>query len=333
LENDQPLAGSDQPAVPSPPADADESLSLADHETRFGPNRSQQAQAQAEPDTKPAETPPAEPDVPESGTPETADRDEKGRFLKSKTRHTAPKDIANREDVPRIHALSAQLRQARAELERLRTQSAPTVPRDIPTAPAVQATPKPTSDQFQDYGEYIEALTDWKTDQKLTAAETKRAEAERQRTAQAEQQRLQSSWSERVTAAKTKYPDFEDVALLTETAIPQGSLIDGWILEHKAGADVLYHLQKNPDQLHDLLALPLFEQAEQLALLSQRMNGSTRTQTVATGSAAAPVSTPAPRPPNPVRTGPIRSSDEPPGDDASLADHERFYVPRRRRGA
>jgi hypothetical protein len=330
LAEDQPLASSDQPAVPTPPADADENLSLADHENRFGPNRQQQAQA--EPETKPAETPQAEPDEPESGTPETAERDEHGRFLKK--RHRAASQEATPADVPRIQSLTARLRAAEAERDALKTRlvaSAPagTVPSSAPPSPPA---PKPTSDQFQDYGEYIEALTDWKTDQKLAAAETKRAETERQRAAQAEQQRLQSSWSERVTAAKTKYPDFEDVALLTDTAIPQGSLIDGWILEHKAGADVLYHLQKHPDELQDLLSRPLFEQAESLALLSQRFNGhSSRTPAAATGSAAAHSSTPAPRPPNPVRTGPIRASDEPPGDDASLADHEKYYVPRRRR--
>ena len=55
------------------------------------------------------------------------------------------------------------------------------------------------------------------------------------------------------------------------------------------------------------------DDAQTRALLSQRFNGaSPRSATVATGSAPALVS-PAPRPPNPVRTSPQHASDEPPG--------------------
>jgi type IV secretory pathway VirB10-like protein len=311
---------------PAPPTDADDTLSLADHEAKYGENR----HTQAEPQTPPVETPPAEPDAPnaDAGTPEIAERDEHGRFKPRK--HRAASHDATPQDLPRIQNLTARLRAAEAERDALRAQSTPSVPRDTP-ASAVQAPPKPTADSFQDFGEYIEALTEWKTDQKLAAAEAKRAEAERQRAAQAEQHQLETTWRERWHAAKATYPDFEEVAG-ADTLIPQGSLIDAWIIQHKAGPHVLYHLQKHPDELSDLLSRPLFEQAEGLALLSQRVNGhSPRTPAAATGSAAAPPPTPAPRPPNPVRTGPIRAGDEPPGDEASLADHERFYVQRGRR--
>jgi hypothetical protein len=328
---------SHEPVATPLPADADESLSLQEHENRFGPNRKpdQQIEARAESASPPAETADADPVTNESTETETAtetERDEKGRFRPKSQR--SKNQEATPSDVPRIQQLTARLRAAEAEVERLRTSPALSVPRDTLTAPTVQATPKPTSEQFQDFGEYIEALTEWKTDQKLAAAEQKRVESEQQRAAQAEQQRVASSWAERVKAAKTRYPDFEQTALLADTAIPQGSLVDRWILEHKSGADILYYLQKHPNELEDLLAMPLFDQAESLTLLGQRINGhSTRRPDASTGSPATVVSTPAPRPPNPVRTGPIRSSDEPPGDDASLADHERFYVPRRRRGA
>jgi hypothetical protein len=335
LAEDQPLAGSDQPAVPAPPADADENLSLQDHENRFGPNRQQQAQA--EPDTKPAETPPAEPDAPDSGTPETADRDERGRFRKAK--HHAASHDATPDDLPRINSLTARLRATEAERDALKTRlvtSAPagTVPSSAPPSSPVDD-PEPAQDKYEDFGKYVSDLARWSARQERRTWQTEQAETERQRVAQAEQQQLEDAWRERwrTTKANPKYPDFEEVAS-ADTLIPQGSLIDAWIIQHKAGPELLYHLQKHPDELSDLLSRPLFEQAEGLALLSQRFNGSsTRTLAAATGSAAAHPSPPAPRPPNPVRTGPIRSSDEPPGDEASLADHERFYVPRRRRGA
>jgi hypothetical protein len=337
LADEPSLFAADQPDPPAPPPpDADAELSLAEHERKYGSqppadgDDSGRREERRDPADQPAE-PPADPDA------ETPERDENGRFKPK--RHRAASQQATPEDVPRIRELTARLRAAEAERDALKTRVSGPAPASsaaaLATSPPspVAATPKPTPEQFSDWTEYNEALTDWKVDQKLAAAEAKRAEAERQRSIQTEQQRLQSSWSERVKAAKAELPDFEEVALLSDTAIPQGSLIDGWILEHKAGAKILYHLQKHPDELQAMLAQPLFEQAESLALLAQRLNGhSTRRQDVSTGSSASVPQTLQPRPPNPVRTGPVRAPDEPPDDaKATLADHERFWPMRSRR--
>lgn len=321
--------------IASPPVD--ESGSLADHETAFHRRAGgEESSATVEkPPAPPVETPPAES---ESETPER-ERDEQGRF-RPKTRHRAASQTAAPEDVPRIRELTVRLRAAEAERDALKAQhgrvAGPEVARSTASpAPVAAAVPKPNPDTFQDYGEYIEALTDWKTDQKLAAAEQRRQQAEHDHAVKAEQTRLAASWNQRVQAAIAKYPDFEAAALQSPTAIPAGSLIDGWILEHKTGADVLYHLQTHPDDLDDLLGLPLYEQAERLALLSQRFAQPARVPAAVTGSVATPPpSLPAPRPPNPVRTGPMRAGDQPPDEEvASLADHERFYPARRRRGA
>ena len=57
-----------------------------------------------------------------------------------------------------------------------------------------------------------------------------------------------------------------------------------------------------------------------------------RTQAAVTGSVAAPRNISVPRPPNPVRTGPLKTASEPPSDDSqSLAEHERHYRPSSRR--
>jgi len=312
------------PATPAP----EEDLSLSDHESRFS------AEARQHPQETPVETPPPEPateDTPHADeTDDAGPRDERGRFLpKPKSRHRAASAIATPEDVPRIRELTARLRAVEVERDALKartSESLAPIPRAVPPPP-VTAVPKPTPNQFTDYSEYVEALSDWKTDQKIAAWETKRQQAEQERIAELDRQRLTKSWTERVTAAKAKYPDFEEVALQSDTTIPQGSLIDAWILEDETGADVLYHLQQHPDEVQSILNQSVLQQAKALALLAQRFNGSSsRTAAVATGSAPAPSSTPTPRPPNPVRTGPLKSGDEPPDEEvASLADHERYY--------
>jgi hypothetical protein len=318
------------PETPSaatlPPSGPEDSGSLADHEAEFrrGESRTDAVVSDDAPATA-------------SGDAATEERDEKGRF---RPRQKAKSQRATPDDVPRIANLTARLRAVEAERDVLKGQrvapaaaAAPALESPRVMSPAVApSTPKPTPDQFTDYGDFIEALTDWKTDQKFAAADAKRQEQERDAAVRAEQTRLATSWTQRVTAAKAKYQDFEDVALLAPTDIPKGSLVDAWILEHKAGADVLYHLQKHPNDLHDLLAQPLFEQVDALSLLAQRLSPSSRVPDAATGSSATLAPKPVPRPPNPVRTGPVQTGDEPPDDEtSSLADHARYYQQRRRR--
>src|SRR5213075_2410760 len=323
------------PTAPNPASGetSDDTLSLSDHEARYGESRQE---TQAEPETRPVETPePAAADAAE-GTDDAGPRDEKGRFLPKK-RHRAESAIAGPEDVPRIQQLTARLRQAEAERDALKAQRPEPQPdraATVPPAPAAAPLPKPTPDQFTDYGEFIEALTDWKTDQKLTAAEQRRAQAAQQAQAEAEARRIETSFNQRKAAARQKYDDFDAVAINAPTRIPIGSLIDAWVMEHPTGADVLYHLQKHPDDLDALLAQPVLEQAESLALLAQRFNGHGRTAAAGTGSVPASSHPSAPKPPNPVRTGPLRSGDEPPDEEAaSLADHEKWYASRARRRA
>ena len=81
-----------------------------------------------------------------------------------------------------------------------------------------------------------------------------------------------------------------------------------------------------------MLALPLLDQVEALTLLSQRLSGSPQTAVV-TGAAPRPQIQPVSRPPTPVRTGPMRGSDDPPDPESvDLSEHRRFYgTPKSRR--
>jgi hypothetical protein len=328
-------------SAPRPSAPPDESSSLADHEQRFGPN------ARQEPHESPAETPTAEP------TEETApsgdqpaeieeERDEKGRFLPRK-RHRAASQVASPEDSPRIRELTRKWREAESERDALRdalrarsggdglTPAAAARPAPPPPLPADDPEPQPGG--YDDYSKFVAENARWHARQELRAWEQQRQAAEQQRQAEQERQRLTKSWTERVAAAKQKYSDYAEVALESDTPIPQGSLIDAWILEHEAGAEMLYHFQRHPDEVHDLLQLPVLKQAESLALLAQRFNGHGRPPAAATGSAAASNQSPPPKPPNPVRTGPVRAGDEPPDPEkSSLADHEKWWPGRARRG-
>jgi hypothetical protein len=321
-----------------------------------------------EPATPPAELPAPDPIEPETSTlaeheaefpvtsrfapppePKPATDDE----LQKPQRHRSKRQLASPEDVPRIVALTTKWRAAEAERDALKAQldAAKTAPRPAeppprpqPIAPAPVPAPqgKPnfqafldkTADYSQAVEQYTEALTDWKR------SEWDRQQAEQQQKTRAEQEqaRLTTSWASRVEAAKAEYPDFQAVALDAPTAIQAGSLIDAWIMKSPHGARLLYTLQKDPAEvariqnLRDESGQPDgYAQALALALLEQRFNGSsTQTQAAASGSAVLPQTKPAPRPPNPLRTGPMPTDDTPPGEDSTLAQHEAYWSARRR---
>ncbi len=299
------------PTTDATSADTQPELSLAEHEAQFGDP--QPAESAADADAEPLPAP---------------KRDETGKFVKEK--HRAARSQASASDVPRIQELTKRLREAEAERDALKARPAPLAvesgpPPPAPRQPAAEtATDKPKIDNFQEYGDYLEALADWKI------AEARKQDRETSQR-EAEAARVTESWRTRVDAAKAKYDDFEQVALIAPTTIPQGSLIDAWILEDTSGADVLYSLQKDPGELSRILALPIFEQVKALSQLALRLSP-TREAAGKTGAAPTTPVRVAPRPPTPVLTQAVPAADEPPDPEhASLADHERFFYPKDRR--
>lgn len=140
------------------------------------------------------------------------------------------------------------------------------------------------------------------------------------------------SWSKHVSAARAKFPDFDAVAF-APTRIQSGSPIDIFIMEDETGADVLYHLQKNPAELSALLGLSALGQLKALSLLSQRLSSPTPSRLAGgnTGAPPAPALSMVPRPPTPVRTGPVSAATGVPDADSDDLDaHMKHYYPKGR---
>lgn len=266
-----------------------------------------------------------------------------------RTRHRARSQQAGPEDVGRIGELTKKLRLAEEELGKYKKPAA-VVARPAPvqarTAPVVESRsqipippvraekddPEPDVTTYEDLTKYQRDMSLWGGRQVLREARADYERAEGERTIAAEVSRMRGSWVERWQAASDKYgPEFERVCSGV-TQIPEDSLINRWILKHKSGADVLYHLQKNPNDLQAMLALQdEYDQAEALSLLGQRLTTSTRTQAVTTGAAAANRTQPVVKPPTPVRTAPQRASDDalPDSENLSLADFAEAFPGRR----
>lgn len=239
--------------------------------------------------------PPASTDAPAQATSELADSDPD---YKPKTAKRIQELLTRAERAERALAAAAAATQP---------PPAPVAPAASTAAPAGSPV-KPDPETFP-YGTadpgYVEALTEFKVAETLAKERATAAETQRQARAQDESRRVMSAFDAKAAAARTKHPDFDAIALLAPTEIPQGSVADLVVLEDEAGAEILYHLQQpaNAGERRRILALGPREQFKELILLGHRL----------TADPAAARSTTAPPPP------PVLSTRPSPGDPVERA--------------
>lgn len=176
----------------------------------------------------PAETPPADPVVPATDVPVTpdapsaesqaaTDRDDKGRFRNPVQ--------------PRIDELTKKVRENEREAAfwRARAEAA-----EKPAAPPPE---KPTPDKFDDYGAYVEALTEFKADEKIKAGFEAR---EKQQAEKRETETRQSTWQTRKAEAAKALPDID--AVLESSDVPVANHVSAELLDSEFGPQIAYKL-------------------------------------------------------------------------------------------
>lgn len=318
-----PVAPTAEPAAPVAPP---EPSTVAEHEKRYGPNGTGEQQN-------------------DDGSEESGERDRKGRF-----RPKSKKDYASPEDVPRIRELSRKIHekdetiaqfQRRIEALEGKGQSAPSpIVRTIPPVASVDFNePEPTLEQFAEkddpYGAWQRALAAYDRRKEAAELQARHMQAHQQHAAQQVQQYYQqaeTAHQQRLVAAIANDPQAYQALASAKAQGPLPPLLDWAVMLDNESHTVALYLATHPGTLDEFVlmtdAKPVTEQtvATTQRLLRQRMS------TVTTGAVTPPPPLPtAPRPPTPVRTGSIRTADDPPGDDASLAAHELYYGKGKRR--
>jgi len=128
-------------------------------------------------------------------------------------------------------------RQAREDLEsKVRDLEAKIQPKAEPVAET-----EPLPEQFSDMYEYAKALTDYRVEQRLTEEKQKEVQAK----VAAEHAKLIDTWGQRVKAAKSEMPDFDD--MINSTDVTVSNEVRDAIFESEVGPRILYHLAENPD--------------------------------------------------------------------------------------
>jgi hypothetical protein len=326
----------------------EDSGSLADHEAQFQPKPGQERvslPAVSEPEAKPQ---PAVSDHSEEADEALAATIDPSLSLpKPKEKHRAEKDKARPQDVPRIKELTRQLKEAQEKLAAATKAPAAqpdAMPVVAPPAP-VRAAASPVGEKFS-YPTYDAAVAqnpnltwdDW-NDAKAEA----RMEWRDQRNSQLlqiharEQQELNARQGELSTfytrrdSYLQEHPDrapYFDPNRLAQ--VPATPVMERLLKISPNGPELLYTLQQRPELLNGLVLLTDGKPASDgyVGLATQWLQA----QLVTGNTAAVPAekTRQPPRPPTAVRTGPLKTGQEPPGEGASLADHEAFYNTRRR---
>jgi len=151
--------------------------------------------------------------------------------------------------------------EARADYFKNR-EPAPATP---PAAPAEIARPNP--DSYDDYNDYVEALTDYKVEVKQQ--EWNRAEA--QKAESTTHQKKMQTLQEKINAGYEKYPDFEDVAL-AET-VPITPMVMEVLAETDNPDDVAYYLGKNRTECIRISKLTPIAAARAIANIETQLAG------------------------------------------------------------
>lgn len=227
----------------------------------------------------------------------------------------------------RIDKLNARHAQAQAELEYWKEQAIKSAQKTQSPESETLAQKKPLSfssdqkpspDHFDTHSAYVEALTDWKTEQKLKERDQK---AERNRL-ETEQAKLVSTYVERKNAFSEKTPNFDEVIGEVDD-IPVSATVRDMILSSDHGPELAYELAKNRDEYARVCKLPPVSAAREIGKIEARL-----TSKASADKKTDPKKiTHAPKPLNPVGAGGKGSASKSLFDpNLSQAEYERLRM-------
>ena len=125
----------------------------------------------------------------------------------------------------------------------------------------------PKREDFESLEDYLEAKADWKVEQKLKDADSRRQAQEAEREAHERQRRSVETWEQRAAKAAETYPDFDEVVTRNEE-LPITPVMAQAIQGAENGTEVAYHLGKNPKEAARIANLDPVLQVYELGRLS-----------------------------------------------------------------
>lgn len=159
----------------------------------------------------------------------------------------------------RIDELTRARRDAERDAEYWRNKALQdSKPAAEPAQPAADPT-KPSVESFETYEAYVEALADWKADQREAKANAERAQRD-----------AAQAWQAKTAAAQEKHSDFDDVVMRSTWDCTRDMAQALAASEH--GAEVAYHLAKNATEARRIAGLSPIAQVLEIGRLEARLS-------------------------------------------------------------
>lgn len=171
----------------------------------------------------------------------------------------------------RFSELTEQRRQAeqRAEREAERAVTAERERDELKAKlapPVVEEAPKPKPEDFADAFKYAEGLAEWTA--KKVLKERDEADAAKARNAEAD--KVKGAWKERLTAAKEKYPDWDDVVTASELKVSDP--VRDALIESEQGPEIVRMLALEPKLVDKINKLSLVGQLKEIGRLEAQFD-------------------------------------------------------------
>ena len=123
---------------------------------------------------------------------------------------------------------------------------------------------EPKPEQFSDMYEYAKALAEYTADKRLN----ERDREEKARKAAAEQEVKFKAWADRVNAAKSSLPDFDDMVQSSEVRVSDP--VRDAIIESEHGPQILYYLAENTEIAQKLAGMSLVSAVREIGKIEAR---------------------------------------------------------------
>lgn len=139
-----------------------------------------------------------------------------------------------------------------------------------PKAQPVAENGEPKRENFDSYEAFIEARAEWRADRKVEEKLAKNREQEAQTRTAEEQRKIEQQFRERAKETAKKFEDFDEV--MESSDAPMTKAMAEAILHSDVGAEVAYHLAKNPGEAERIAALPAARQAAEIGRLEAKLS-------------------------------------------------------------
>lgn len=239
---------------------------------------------------------------------EAAEKPEEGSEGADQGGEEKPQDKQRRSARERINELTKRAHEAEREVHRMR---------EAADRPAPESSAKPDPAAFQSYDDYVEALADWKSEQRVLSVLKDRDEQRAKAAEGAAVEAKAQAWAERQDDFRAATPDYD--AVLGASKLQVSPHVVDTLLDSDAGPELAYHLAKNPETVKRINALSPLAAAREIGRIEASLSTPAAPRTKPSSNAPAPIS-------------PVKAA-APVLVDLASANMDQYIAERRKQGA